>query len=679
MIRWNSAIVFAIGFSSAVVVSSTMVRAETKRSVIAPVNRGAFPAISLPENLVQGQKALDHLGLNLPAIAAWYGRSPDELRALLINDKTTRLDRRGRLLYIDAISAKLPPLTAPQGLIEGQSLPLTETFKLHSKPGAKKTIYLDFNGGTLSGTAWASSTAAIAPAYTIDADPAFSDTELANIQAIWRQVAEDYAPFDVDVTTEAPVPSAITRTDDADDIYGTVALITTINVYPTCGCGGIAYVGVFNLTTDAYKPALVFHDNLANGNKYIAEAISHEVGHNIGLLHDGTATEEYYAGQGSGTTGWAPIMGVGYYQPLTQFSKGEYANASQKQDDFVVAQSYGLPIRSPSEDVGDTIGSATILPASADANGMRAAIDGVIETAADKDVYAFTTGSGSVSIQVYPVTTSPNLDVNMQLLTANGEIIVQSNPPDSLNASITTTLPSGTYFILVDGTGKGDPLTTGYSDYGSLGWYRVTAAYPAADALAPLASFTASRMTGAVPLTVTFDARSSSDPNGNNTIANYGWNFGDTTTGSGPIVTKTFTTTGSYNVTLTVTDETARTSTLTQTIIVNPATTPTTISVSDIAMKLKVQRSGSWSVSAVVTVKNASGLSISGATVSGTWSGNVNQTRSAVTNLSGTASFTSPVSKKPTGVIAFKVNSVVAPGYTYDSSKNLETEDSIAR
>jgi serralysin len=47
--------------------------------------------------------------------------------------------------------------------------------------------------------------------------------------------------------------------------------------------------------------------------KYTAEAISHEVGHTLGLSHDGriTPSEGYYAGHGSGDTGWAPIMGVG--------------------------------------------------------------------------------------------------------------------------------------------------------------------------------------------------------------------------------------------------------------------------------------------------------------------------------------------------------------------------------
>jgi hypothetical protein len=37
----------------------------------------------------------------------------------------------------------------------------------------------------------------------------WSAAELSNILAIWRAVAEDYAPFDVDVTTEEPVGVAL--------------------------------------------------------------------------------------------------------------------------------------------------------------------------------------------------------------------------------------------------------------------------------------------------------------------------------------------------------------------------------------------------------------------------------------------------------------------------------------
>ena len=52
--------------------------------------------------------------------------------------------------------------------------------------------------------------------------------------------------------------------------------------------GGVAYVGVWGHSDypAKYSPALVYYDNLASGTTYIAEAASHEFGHNLGLSHD---------------------------------------------------------------------------------------------------------------------------------------------------------------------------------------------------------------------------------------------------------------------------------------------------------------------------------------------------------------------------------------------------------
>jgi len=68
----------------------------------------------------------------------------------------------------------------------------------------------------------------------------------------------------------------------------------------------------------------------------------------------------------------------------------------------------------------------------------------------------------------------------------------------------------------------------------------------------PQAIASAGNFLGRAPLTTTFDARRSNDPNGN--IASYTWDFGDGTTGSGVAPTKTYNTPGTYNATLTVTD-----------------------------------------------------------------------------------------------------------------------------
>ncbi|GAA5026103.1 hypothetical protein GCM10023258_19590 [Terrabacter aeriphilus] len=82
---------------------------------------------------------------------------------------------------------------------------------------------------------------------------------------------------------------------------------------------------------------------------------------------------------------------------------------------------------------------------------------------------------------------------------------------------------------------------------------------------APKAAF-AQTCSGA---TCTFDATTASDPDG--TIASYAWDFGDGTTGAGVTASRKYTASGTYAVTLTVTDD--KGATATQTVKV-PVTVP---------------------------------------------------------------------------------------------------------
>jgi hypothetical protein len=100
--------------------------------------------------------------------------------------------------------------------------------------------------------------------------------------------------------------------------------------------GGVAYVGVFARYSGYYSPAFVFARSLSNNVKYIWEAVSHEVGHTLGLSHDGVSGgSAYYSGTANKL--WAPIMGASYYCAVTQWSKGEYAGASNGEDDMAVS------------------------------------------------------------------------------------------------------------------------------------------------------------------------------------------------------------------------------------------------------------------------------------------------------------------------------------------------------
>src|SRR3954451_6141114 len=79
--------------------------------------------------------------------------------------------------------------------------------QLSSRPGAADTVYLDFDGHFES--SWGTFSNVTSPAYDRDGDPTtFSATELSSINEIWTRVAEDFAPFNINVTTVEPASFA---------------------------------------------------------------------------------------------------------------------------------------------------------------------------------------------------------------------------------------------------------------------------------------------------------------------------------------------------------------------------------------------------------------------------------------------------------------------------------------
>jgi hypothetical protein len=271
----------------------------------------------------------------------------------------------------------------------------------------------------------------------------------------------DFEGFNVNITTQRSV-------FDAAPMNSRIHCVVTSNSQAAPGAGGVAYVGSFSDNFSTYKVCWVFMESSA---KDCAEAASHEVGHTLGLRHDGrTASgsqpaEAYYEGHGIGSTGWAPIMGVGYYRQLTQWSKGDYARANNTEDDLaVMTRSEMLSFAS------DTIGNSTATASAV--SGDRA--DGRIERTNDLDFFSVNLGAGSHTINLLPAPHT-NLDGELRVIASNGTTLATANPVEETGASATFSLASNqTIFLRVAGVGKGDPFGTGYSNYGSLGSYSLT-------------------------------------------------------------------------------------------------------------------------------------------------------------------------------------------------------------
>ncbi len=407
------------------------------------------------------------------------------------------VSREGGIFYVCHFDARTEAdgPTESEPLIGQAAVPVTpfpSTLSFSSRPGATNIIFLDFSGSNITGTAWnndLSRTVIPALAFSTDSDyTTFSDGEQVIIKRVWQRVAEDYAPFDVDVTTVKPANwnnrvchVLITRNTDANGLS---------NSAPSSG--GVAYVNVFgNSNFNFYRPAWVYHNNLGNSDANIAEAASHEAGHNLGLSHDGkTDGAEYYSGHGTGFISWGPIMGTGYGRNVSQWSKGEYYLANNTQDDLAIIAG---KLHYRASDHGDTRAAAAYLTVSGgtsvnattpetDPANANPANKGVIERTNDVDVWTFNSGSGPISLTVRPwispaASRGGNLDVVVRLLDVNGQILAISNPETNTIGVIQAVVSAGVYYLEIANTGTGSPTSStpsGYTVYGSLGQYYIT-------------------------------------------------------------------------------------------------------------------------------------------------------------------------------------------------------------
>jgi len=327
--------------------------------------------------------------------------------------------------------------------------------ELNSLPGATAVIYLDMDGQVVSGTQWAGG----ATINALGVDTTFTSAQMTEI---WKRVSEDYAPFKVNVTTsEAAYLAAPTNRRIR-------CIITPTNEWYG-NYGGVAYVGSFTWTGDT--PCWVFSDALSNSTRYIAEAASHEIGHTLGLHHDGCTNPStgYYTGQGTGEVSWAPIMGVGYYSNLVQWSKGEYANANNLEDDTAIisGSTNGFGYRA------DATGTTPLTVSGGSASGS-----GILEARGDVDTFSFTTNGGNVSLTVNGATPSQDLDIVASIYNSSGQLVASANPDTQLNATVAANLPAGSYTLRVSGTGRGSATADGYTDYGASGQYTVQGTIP---------------------------------------------------------------------------------------------------------------------------------------------------------------------------------------------------------
>ncbi len=327
---------------------------------------------------------------------------------------------------------------------------------LNSYPSATATIFLDFDGHRVVGTSWN---------YMGAIDCAPSGLSEAKIIEIFNRVAEDYRPFNINVTTDSTrfLASALTQRTR-------VILTTTYEWYGTAG--GVAFVGSFSWPDD--NPCFVFTGLHGYRTKDIAEATAHEAGHTLGLYHQSRYDEtcnkvsDYHSGAGSGEIGWAPIMGVGYSRNFTLWHNGPNSygcNNFQNDLDVITSAANGFGYRN--DDHGTSFADATVPVFSNNSFEMT----GIIERNTDLDYFRFIMpGSGRFELDAIPYNVGTgnagsDLDLQVTLYDENEVALSTYNPGSLLNSIADTTLSTGTYYLKVEG--KGNLYAPEYASLGS--------------------------------------------------------------------------------------------------------------------------------------------------------------------------------------------------------------------
>lgn len=334
--------------------------------------------------------------------------------------------------------------------------------KLSSYPSAAATIYLDFDGEEVLSPMWNNGNLlACLPS-------GFTNTQIAEV---FSRVAEDYRPFNINITTDIDVFTAA-------PLDKRMRVIITPTSSWFANVGGVGYLSSFTWGDDT--PCFVFCDKLGPYNpKMVAECCSHESGHTLGLSHQSRYDEgchlsaTYHDGTGSGETAWAPIMGNSYYRNMSGWSNGPtpYGCGSHQDNLSILTTQNGFGYRA--DDHSDDI---SLQPTRLSVSNINTT--GIISTGNDKDAFMFSLQQTSnFHLEAAPFNTGSghegaNLDIKLTLYHAEKNIVQVYSPAGSMSAAVDTVLPAGEYYLVVEGTGN-----VNTTDYGSLGAYTITGLY----------------------------------------------------------------------------------------------------------------------------------------------------------------------------------------------------------
>jgi hypothetical protein len=347
----------------------------------------------------------------------------------------------------------------------------------HSNPGSMFKLYMDFDGDFLFSPEWGMFGRNL-QGYSIDFDRStFNHQEQDHISRVWGRVAEDFAPFDIDVTTERPVELQRGHPDERNVLWS-IFTTTSSAGFPSF----VAGVSLFNLGYMPFgtrTPTFTFFNTIGTlDHDMMADVATQENGHMFGLLHDGLLFPsggrlEYYEGHGSGPTSWGPVMGAPIRRNVTQWSLADYPNGvnppfhpsipvGDHQDDIaIIAGKLGFR----ADDVGDEPSTAAPFTF-----GVRH----YIGASTDADVFALP-GASRVELILSGyrdggITDGGNLDIAAEIVNAAGLVIASVDDHEQTTATLDAEVPPGPHFLRVHASSN----PANYTTYASIGEYTVS-------------------------------------------------------------------------------------------------------------------------------------------------------------------------------------------------------------
>ena len=342
---------------------------------------------------------------------------------------------------------------------------------LNSYPEGKDlVIFLDFDGhynsvssrwsGFHSNQAWYAEPSG----YTAD-----------QVQTAFDIVAEDYRPFQVNVTTDSLVyEQAVFNRKIRVVITPTASWYSNFN-------GGVAFLNSMAFGDDT--PVWAFSSNLGNP-KWVGDVCSHEAGHALNLPHHGgydqncvnTYTYEY--GIGTGETSWAPIMGATYNVEIGSWDYGLLRCSNSIVDDIARIQASGFLLRA--DDIGNSFETARASFFEMAGDSIELEENGIITSGNDGDVFKITLDDPAFLHIVSSHAGGPgvgNLDLNLRI-GQEGKPEKIYAPLSTISVMIDTLLQPGDYYFTISGDAHENfpNYGTTLANYGSLGAYQLAIA-----------------------------------------------------------------------------------------------------------------------------------------------------------------------------------------------------------